>query len=218
MNVALFGGTFDPIHCGHLSAARAARDSLALDRVYFIPSGHPPHRSSRGLTAFEHRYAMVALACGGEPGFFPSLAEAPSRRGPHYSIRTVRRFRKELAGAHLYFVVGVDAFLEFRTWWRWRALLDSVNLIIVSRPGFPLERVEKVLPREMVAGEKAAAAPASPQLREIRLPRTRAIILSGVSEPVSATEVRARARQGKPLDGLVPPGVADYIAKQRLYA
>lgn len=114
MKVALFGGTFDPIHCGHLSAARAAREILGLDRVYFVPSGRPPHRTRQRLSAFEHRYAMVALACNGDPSFISCDAESPSVRGVHYSIRTVRRFRKRLAPAdHLFFIIGADAFLEF---------------------------------------------------------------------------------------------------------
>lgn len=215
MNVALFGGTFDPIHCGHLSAARAARERFDLHRVYFIPAGRPPHRHGDHLTAFEHRYAMLALACAGEPAFVPSLAESSARRGVHYSIETVRRFRRELgSGARLFFLIGADAFLDLRSWRHWRALLDSVNFLIVSRPGCPLERVAQVLPAELVRGRAVSA----PVLAEgFLLPRTTAWVLSGLWEPVSATEVRRRARSGKSLAGLVPPLVADYIVQQRLY-
>ncbi len=215
MNVALFGGTFDPIHCGHLSAARAARERFELDRVYFIPAGRPPHRLGNRLTAFEHRYAMVALACAGEPAFVPSLAESPARRGVHYSIETVRRFRRELgARARLFFLIGADAFLELPSWRQWRALLDRANFLIVSRPGFPLERVAQVLPAELVRG-RTANGPV--QAQGFRLRQTTAWVLADVWEPVSATEVRRRASKGESLTGLAPPLVADYITQQRLY-
>lgn len=215
MNVALFGGTFDPIHCGHLSAARAARERFALDRVYFIPAGRPPHRPGDHLTPFEHRYAMVALACAGEPAFVPSLAESPSRRGVHYSIQTVRRFRRELGAAdRLFFLIGADAFLELRTWRQWRSLLDSADFVIVSRPGFLLSRVAQVLPADLLRGPLASGAGLA---EGFRLRRTTVWVLSGVWEPVSATEVRRRARSRKSLAGLVPPVVAEYIVRQQLY-
>lgn len=196
MNVALFGGTFDPIHCGHLAAARAARDRFLLDRIHFIPSGRPPHRRGQ-LSDFDHRYAMVALACAGEPGFIASLAEAPSGRAVNYSVHTVRRFRRMLAkGDRLFFIIGADAFLEFRTWKQWRTLLDAAEFIVVSRPGFTLDHVRRVLPSGL------ASEPS---------------LLPDVAEPASATEVRRLARAGRDLRGLVPPTVAEYIFKQGLY-
>src|SRR5512140_3092794 len=147
MRIALFGGTFDPIHCGHLSAARAARDVLSLDRVYFVPAGAPPHRRRERITPYEHRYAMVTLACAGERAFVPSLAEAPSGDGVHYSIQTVRRFARQLkTGDELFFIIGADAFIELPTWHQWRALLRAANFIIVSRPGFDMKAVECVFP------------------------------------------------------------------------
>ncbi len=235
MNIALFGGTFDPIHCGHLCAARAARERFALDRVYFIPAGRPPHRGRDRLTPFEHRYAMVTLACAGEPGFLPSLAESPSRRGANYSISTVRRFRRELGpGDRLFFLLGIDAFLEFRTWRQWWLLLNAADFVIVSRPGFSLDRVAQVLPAGLLAKDvpadprlrvfpagrrarRAAPDPGSDPAQEFRLRRTSAWVLAGVWEPISATEVRRRAHSRKNLAGLVPPPVAEYIVKQCLY-
>ncbi len=222
MNVALFGGTFDPIHCGHLAAARAARDLFSLDRIYFIPAGRPPHRGRQHLTGFEHRYAMVALGCAGERGFVASLAESPARRGVSYSILTVRRFRRGLRAAdRLSFIIGADAFLEFQTWRDWRALLSSADFLIVSRPGFALERVERLLPPDLLrapARSEGKPGPQGARVREYPLKRSTAWVLDGVWEPVSATEVRRRARTRQALDGLVPGPVADYIAKQGLYA
>ena len=214
MNVALFGGTFDPIHCGHLVAARAARDHFALDRIYFVPTGRPPHRSRDRLSAFEHRYAMVALACAGERGFVPSLAEAPSRRGLHYSVHLVRWFRRQLGPAdRLFFLIGADAFLELPTWRHWRALLNSADFLIVNRPGCPLDRAAEIFPADLLRERRTAPGP----VEEFRLRRTTAWVLSSVWESVSATEVRRRFRNGESLPGLVPPAVADYIVEQRLY-
>ncbi|MCX6619318.1 MAG: nicotinate-nucleotide adenylyltransferase [Acidobacteria bacterium] len=223
MNIAIFGGTFDPIHCGHLAAAEAARDWFGLDRVCFVPAGHPPHRPGERLTAFEHRYAMVALACAGEPAFVPSLAEAPSDQAPNYSITTVRRFRRRLKpGDRLFFLIGADAFLELRTWHQWRALLTAAEFIIVSRPGFPLELVAQVFPAGMLRWHRAAEAGARRgvpplQVEEFRLRGGGAWVLAGVSEPVSATDIRLRARRRQSLAGLVPEAVAVYIAQQHLY-
>ncbi len=216
MRVALFGGTFDPIHCGHLAAARAAREALRLDQVHFIPSGRPPHRRD-GITGYEHRYTMVALACAGEPAFVPSLIERPeaaARQRVHYSILTVRRFSRRLGpDDRLFFIIGADAFLEFRTWRKWRELLNATDFIVISRPGFPLERIPEVLPREVRRGEAEPAAP----LYEIPLRRTSVWVLAGVEQPVSATEIRRRAAAGKSIAGLAPPPVAEYILKTGLY-
>jgi nicotinate-nucleotide adenylyltransferase len=216
MKIALFGGTFDPIHCGHIAAAQAARDMLGLDRVYFVPSGRPPHRTRERLTAFEHRYAMVALACAGEEGFIPSLAEAPSRPGVHYSIRTVRRFGRQLApGDSLFFLIGADAFLDFRSWFQWRALLRSASFIIVSRSGIAPREVERVFPNDEVLEKRRLAG--APRASRLRLRRGAAWMLADVMLPISATEIRRCARQGRDLQGMVPAAVAEYIRKQRLY-
>jgi len=216
MKVALFGGAFDPIHCGHLSVARAARAVFGLDRIYFVPSGRPPHRTRQRLADFEHRYAMVALACAGERGFISSAAEAPSLPGMHYSIRTVRRFRKQLGPADdLFFLIGADAFLEFRSWFQWRALLRSVNLIIVSRPGIDAEALERVFPAGEVLGKRPF--PAAMRVEEYRLAHSMAWMLHDVMEPVSATEIRRRAAQHLDIEGMAPAPVAEYIDKQHLY-
>lgn len=216
MKVALFGGAFDPIHCGHLSVARAARAVFDFDRIYFVPAGRPPHRTRQRLADFEHRYAMVALACAGERGFLSSAAEAPSLPGMHYSIRTVRRFRKQLSPAdRLFFLIGADAFLEFRSWFQWRALLRSVNFIIASRPGIDVEALERVFPAGEVLGKRPF--PAALRVEEYRLKRGTVWMMHDVMEPVSATEIRRRAAQHLDIGGMVPISVAEYIHEQHLY-
>ncbi|MGH9783061.1 MAG: nicotinate-nicotinamide nucleotide adenylyltransferase, partial [Terriglobia bacterium] len=160
MNVALFGGTFDPVHCGHLSAARAAAQAFALERIYFVPASLPPHKLDRPITAFAHRYAMVTLACAGIAQFIPSLLEAPppepsqeGRGEPNYSFVTVRRVAASLAPSdRLYFLTGADAFLDLPHWREWVALLDACDFIIVSRPGFSIAEIAKVIPSELRTG------------------------------------------------------------------
>ena len=132
MNIALFGGTFDPIHTAHLTIAREAAVELSLDRVLFIPAANPPHK--RGVHAdYEHRYRMVELACAGEPLFEPSRLE--DRRGKSYSIRTIERARTEHPADRVYFIIGADAFAEITSWFRWQDVVAAVEFIVVTRPG-----------------------------------------------------------------------------------
>lgn len=212
--IALFGGTFDPIHAGHLAVARAARRALGLDRVYFVTSGRPPHRRPKPVTPFIHRHAMVTLACGDDAGLLPSLLEAgPNFCGGqvHYSIDTVRRMRQRLSAAdQLYFIVGADAFAQIRTWKDYRALLESCSFVVANRPGFSLSELARVLPEEWV--ERARIRP-----REIVLDRTSIHLLPAVHSPVRAREIRRRVRSGQSIRGLVPGAVEDYIRKMGLY-
>lgn len=215
MNLALFGGTFDPIHVGHLRAARAALRHFGLDRVLFIPSGNPPHKRRDGLTDFAHRYAMVSLACAGEPRFVPSLLEAPRADGrPHYSISTVRR-AKRLFGpkARLFFLIGADAFLDLPHWKEFRALLDSLDFIVVSRPGFSGAEMRRALPANLLGpARRGSGGPDS-----IRLRRKTLHVLKGVDAPVASSEIREALRRGRPITGLVPPLVEQYLRKEELY-
>jgi len=212
VNVALFGGTFDPIHSGHLSAAQAALHSFALDRILFVPTSVPPHKRNRPLTPFAHRYAMVALACAEAPQFHPSLLEAAAGPGgePNYSIATVRQAAAALSPQdRLYFLIGADAFLEIAEWHESSALLDACDFIIVSRPGFSIREIEKVIPPEMYGGPCPDNC--------VCLRRTKLHLLTSVEANVSSSAIRRLAAEGKPLRGLVPDAVADYIQKLGLF-
>jgi nicotinate-nucleotide adenylyltransferase len=216
--IGLFGGTFDPIHFGHLAVARAAKRRFHLDQVYFIPVGHPPHKPATDLPPFEHRFAMVALACAGYPDFVASLAESGSDGAvPHvcYSVDTVRLFRQEFGqpGDHLYFILGADSFLDLRAWKDYDTLLDSCDFIVASRPGFRTDALRQVIPPQLLAPPSAAR----PQPRAIALLHTTVLLLDSVESRVSATEVRRRLERGRSIHGLVPPRVAEYIKKQALY-
>jgi len=193
MNIALFGGTFDPIHAGHLEAARAARRRFHLARILFIPTGNPPHKVHHCLTDYTRRYAMVALACAGERAFIPSALEAPARDGsPHYSIDTVRAARRRLGPRdRLFFLVGADAFLDLPHWKDFQGLLDLTEFIVVTRPGFDLD---------LVPWRRGAVH-----------------ILRGVATPIASRDIRRAARAGQSLAGVVPKLVEEYILKEGLY-
>lgn len=223
--IALFGGVFDPIHSGHLAVARAAVRRFRLDAVHFVPTSRPPHKALETITPFAHRYAMTALACAGHRCFFPSLAESDASGTDRffYTIDTVRRFRRQLAGrlTRLYFITGADAFLQIRTWKDYQALLDSCNFIVAHRPGFPVDRLAEVIPAELLARKRSSAMPLAKKRGRagavIALRRTEVHVLQTVSSEVSSTEIRLRRKQGRSIRGLVPSLVEEYMEKQALY-
>jgi nicotinate-nucleotide adenylyltransferase len=215
-SVALFGGTFDPVHAGHISVAQAAQRRFHLDAIYFIPSARPPHKSQRELKPFAHRYAMVALACADHASFIPSLAEAPTPGySSHifYTIDTVRKFHREHPDDHLYFMLGADQFLEIPTWKNYESLLDSCDFIIASRPGFRLDALRLVIPPEKLG----RVQPSTPDATKIVLRKSEIHLLTTVASHVSSTEIRQRLERKQTIHGLVPPRVEEYILGQALY-
>lgn len=224
MNIGLFGGTFDPIHRGHLKVARAAAERFKLREVWFIPADIPPHKQQAPLTSYFHRYSMVTLAVADEPDFLPSLLEAPDpeahmERRPSYSIDTVRRVKAGLRrGDRLYFLIGIDAFRDIAKWHEAEVLLQECEFIIAARPGYSLAEVASSLPKGL--------RPAAAVLRELRRSKSEeALRLPGVTlhllpethEDVSATQIRAAIKRGKGLTELVSDSVAEYIRKEGLY-
>ncbi|HUK86587.1 MAG TPA: nicotinate-nucleotide adenylyltransferase [Terriglobales bacterium] len=195
MKVAIFGGTFDPVHRGHLAVARAAARRLRLDRIYFVPADLPPHKQTKPITPFLDRYAMLTLALAGEKRFVASAAEhAAGARRPNYTIRTVARFRRGLKqGDRLFLLMGADQFRDLGTWYRARALLRRVEVIVATRPGSSLAQGWK------------------------KLPLGARVLVLETREPVSATAIRRRAARGRRLGGLVAPAVEEYIRKTGLY-
>jgi nicotinate-nucleotide adenylyltransferase len=133
MTLAIFGGTFDPIHCAHLTVAREAADAFELDRVLFVPAGNPPHKRGTA-TSYEHRFRMVELACAADPRFAASRLEDGIEKS--YSILTIERVRAGLApGDAMYFIIGADAFAEVTSWHLWQEVVRLVKFIVVTRPG-----------------------------------------------------------------------------------
>ena len=234
MKVALFGGTFDPIHTGHLQAARAAARKFHLDQVLFVPSGQPPHKLSEQLTDFAHRYAMVVLACAGESKFVPSLLESPTANGrPRYSVYTARAVKRRLQPQdELFFLMGVDALLDLHHWRDYRTLLKLVRVIVVTRPGFEERKICQVLPKELIGpagGSRRAIESAGVERDEdepetcsqrggiLQLPHATLYILSGVHAPVASRDIRRAVAAGHSVRGLVPSSVENYILKEGLY-
>ena len=213
MNIALFGGTFDPIHSGHVQAAHAAARKFRLDRVLFIPTGKPPHKHGDRLTSFAQRFGMVGLACAGDPRLIPSILEAPTPEGkPCYSIDTVRKVRRSLhKGDRLFFLIGVDAFLELPFWKEYRRLLDLVDFIVVSRPGFDANEIRKVVEAITPSGGMSNKPDTIP------LRRSTLHVLRGVHMPVASHAIRKAIGLGRSVTGLVPPLVEEYIVKEGLY-
>jgi nicotinate-nucleotide adenylyltransferase len=245
MNIGLFGGSFDPIHRGHLALAQAAASRYSLRQVLFVPAGVPPHKQKQPLTAFIHRYAMVALGTQDERGFLPSLLETPesttaelrsagpfdsaqgrltnasgsTQGGVNYSIDTVRRLKLTLKKSdRLFFLIGIDAFRDVAKWREARALLAECEFIVASRPGYSLRDVAESLPEDL-RPPAAVTRPFQKQAAQgdLVLPGVTLHLLEGVNQSVSATAIRAAAAQGKPLGRWLDPRVADYVRKHGLY-
>lgn len=221
--VALFGGSFDPIHSAHLAVAEAAMKRFRLDRIIFVPSGNPPHKT-RSLVPYPHRFAMIALACAHDPRLTVSMAEAgPDQlgRGVMYSVDTVRRFRKIYRGpgVSLFFILGADQFLGIGTWNECETLLGLCDFIVANRPGFDLEKLRGAVPLRMLAAssrsgreKKSASA-----MKKIVLRSTAIYPLESVARNISATDIRRRIARHQTIRGLVPRAVEEYIRKQGLY-
>jgi nicotinate-nucleotide adenylyltransferase len=219
MRVALFGGTFDPVHLGHIAVARAAAEKFKLNHVYFVPADLPPHKQKRKLTDFQHRFAMLALATIDDKRFVPSLLDAHTGQ-PNYSIDTVRRLKKELKTLDkLYFLIGMDAFKEIATWRQPEELLAECEFIVAARPGFSLADIGKVLPPTLRPSSAVVSAMKRSRSNGMFVvPGVTLHLLPEVHEKVSSTQIRAAASKTTgQLSRYVPRLVAEYIKKERLY-
>jgi len=230
MNIGFFGGTFDPIHRGHITLAQAAQEKFGLGRVLFVPANIPPHKQKQPLTAFAHRYAMTVLGTANVKSFLPSLLEAPeeipsSKKAsdilpiPNYSIDTVRRLKQTLKKSdQIFFLIGIDAFLDIAKWHQAEALFEECAFLVASRPGYSLADVAKSLPEKL----RPAAAVTKPFEKQ---PAKGDLVLKGVTihlldsvhQAISATAIRQAVSAGKSLGRFLDPSVADYIKKMGLY-
>jgi nicotinate-nucleotide adenylyltransferase len=212
MRVAFFGGTFDPIHRGHLGLASAAADAFALDRVLFAPVGQQPLKAAPAIASFADRLAMARLACNPEPPatssqqpatgnrFAVSTLDAPRAGGaPNYTVNSLAALARELPTASLYILTGADSFLTLRRWRSPDRLLALAEWIVVSRPDFPLSEAQ-IAPLDLTPAQRA-----------------RVHLLTTLNEEVSATTLRRRLQAGDPCPGLLPPAVASYILSHHLY-
>ena len=210
MTLGILGGTFDPIHNGHIAAADAAQQALDLDAITLIPSHVPPHRRDPVGAASEHRYAMAALVASERAGWSASRIEV-DRQGASYTYDTLVKLRETVSvGAQYFFILGADAFAEIASWSRYPAVLDLAHFVVVSRPGITLDSLRERVP-------SAFSLPFDGAQDKQPSGETRVILLEANTPDISATDIRRRVRAGHSLSGLVPDAVADYISTHRLY-
>lgn len=199
--VGLYGGTFDPIHAGHLIVARAVRERLSLGRLILIPSAQPPHKSLHRVTDASHRLAMTRLAVEGQPGLEVSDCEI-RRTGPSYTIDTVGRFRQELGPeAEMVWLIGADSLRELAGWHRVDELVGACRIVVAARPGW----------------ESPDLSPLRARLRPEQIEQLIAGRLETPRIDISSTDIRSRVACGLSIRWLVPEAVERYIFEHRLY-
>jgi len=225
MNIGLFGGTFDPVHRGHIALAQAAMERCKLHRICFVPANLPPHKQKQPLSAFVHRFAMLALATAAEKAFVPSLLEAPEESGaskkekPNYTVDTVRRMKQSLKNSdRLFLLIGMDAFADIAKWHQAEALFRECEFIVAGRPGFSLADVANALPESLRPRTKVMK-PFQKQAAtgDLVLPGVTIHLMGDLHQPASATAIRQAASAGKPLGRFVDAMVGEYIKKVGLY-
>lgn len=197
MRVGVLGGTFDPIHLGHLVAAEEVRAQLRLDRVVFVPAGLPPHKLTEYVSSVAHRLAMVKLAITSNPYFTVSRVDI-DRFGPCYTVDTIELLRDEWGGdVELYFILGSDSLADIVTWHQPERLIRLCRLAVMERPGYrvDVEELERLLPG------------ITSRIHFINSPQL----------DISSTDIQRRVRQGLPIKYQVPEAVADYIYEHELY-
>ncbi len=212
--VGVFGGTFDPPHLGHLLLAETMREQFALDEVLFVPCNEPPHKERPDLTPATHRYAMVVAATLQNPAFSPSALEV-NRPGKSYSCDTVRTLADELGpDVRLFFVAGLDSFLQIETWKENAALLEACSFIVVSRPNNSFERVREVLPEAAHSRlvDTRDDAQADTDTTDLRI-----YLSDAVHFDLSSTEIRRRVQAGDSIRYRVTSEVERYIQTHELY-
>lgn len=212
--LGLFGGTFNPIHFGHLRAGIEIQEVFSLDRILFIPTAIPPHKKTHQLLSFGHRLKMVRLAIAGYP-FFKASDIEKKRKGKSYSIQTLRFFKKNAGPkAELFFIVGMDAFLEINTWKDYKDLFALSHFIVMDRPGYRRSHIKKFL--------QQAVSPDSiyyPKEDRFLLPGGFSVYLSPITlMDISSTRIRTLRQNNQTIRYLLPEKVEDYILKKDLYA
>ncbi|WP_276907017.1 nicotinate-nucleotide adenylyltransferase [Corynebacterium riegelii] len=193
MRIGVMGGTFDPIHHGHLVAASEAAHRFALDEVVFVPTGQPWQKAGRQISPAEDRYLMTVIATASNPRFTVSRVDI-DREGPTYTIDTLRDLREVYPDAELFFITGADALSSIMSWHDWDKMFELAQFVGVTRPGYEL--TEDMLPADI---------------------QERVHLLDIPAMAISSTDCRERASQGRPVWYLVPDGVVQYIAKHELY-
>lgn len=197
------GGTFNPIHYGHLVTAEEARIQFNLDRVLFIPTGDPPHKDGQKITNAQQRYLMTVMATGSNPYFYVSRMEI-DRPQPSYTINTVKDLHEVYKDSQIFFITGTDAVLDILTWKNPAEILNLCIFIAATRPGYELDRLNNIKKR---LKDELGIANIKERIHIIKIPAL----------AISSTDIRNRVRAGKPIRYLLPEGVANHIYKMGFY-
>jgi nicotinate-nucleotide adenylyltransferase len=205
MRIAILGGTFDPIHNGHLAAAQSVAETFQVDEVHFVPAFSPPHKASQGITSPFHRFAMVALATVSIDRFRPSTIEVDALE-KRYTVQTLEAMKDAYPGSELLFIMGTDMYRDIQTWKDHRRLFELAHLVVVNRPGFAFR--EDVAPYQTLAENQAVMLPKEPSV----------FYLPFVALKISSSEIRGICRQGAEAKQWLPPLVWNYIERNKLYS
>ena len=211
LRLGILGGTFDPIHMGHLRTAEEIREKLALKKVYLIPSASPPHKTSAPVSRFEHRMAMTRLGAAESPSLEAIDLES-KRSGLSYSIETLRELHRALPYPEIFFILGTDAFLEIKTWKEYEQLFHYAHFVIIIRPGFRSRGLDGFF-------SELGARPSNKGDGDLYLMPSgkKIMVMTTTLIDISSTEVRKRVMEGRSIRFLVPHTVREYIEREELY-
>jgi nicotinate-nucleotide adenylyltransferase len=212
--IGLFGGTFNPVHLGHLRAAEIVQKRFLLDRILFIPSYIPPHKDKAEIASPSHRLKMVEIAVRGFSHFIPCSIEIDAEE-KSYSIITINRIKKLYPKSWIFFILGIDAFLEVETWKDYEQLLEECFFIVISRPGYVLDEAKKILNGKY--REKVYTLTKSESINDKMLLSFRIFLLPIQALDIASTEIRGIIKSGNSLKGMVSEKVEAYIRENRLY-
>ncbi|MDD5659790.1 MAG: nicotinate-nucleotide adenylyltransferase [Actinomycetota bacterium] len=202
LKIGIMGGTFNPVHHGHLVTAGEALNQFRLDKVIFVPSGDPPHKNSREEIISEHRYLMTVIATSSNKNFFISRIEI-DRKGKSYTIDTIKELKKIYGqSANLYFITGADAILEILSWKKTHEIIQLCSFIAATRPGYDISKIQEL--------KKKLFKKAKNDIEKI-------FVMEVPALAISSTDIRKRVKEKRPIDYLVPEGVSNYILKHGLY-
>lgn len=212
LRLGIYGGTFDPVHLGHLRAAEEALDILGLDEMLFVPVAVPPHKPAREILSFESRWRMLQLAVAGNSRF--RLSDIEQRMpGKSYTVHSLEQLRKENPGAELFFLVGCDAFFEMDTWYDFKRIFRLAEIAVLCRPDCSENEI-----LEFVSKKVSESYRIVPDNREIRHPALCSVhSLRNTRMDISSTRIRELAAEGRSVRYLVPDNVWSYIGENELY-
>ncbi|MGA9773389.1 MAG: nicotinate-nucleotide adenylyltransferase [Blastocatellia bacterium] len=215
--IGVYGGTFDPLHNGHLEVARAVARNFALDELLIIPAHRPPHKNSRSISDAYHRYGMAVLATLDEPRMKVSTMEIEAPERP-YTFETIERLRDVYGSqASLFFVMGADSFDELNTWREPERILANANLIVAARPGYAMQASSLSAAFTSNIIDLRERPDIDVRLQGGQINDCRIFLTDYVNMDISATDIRRRRRDGETIEAMVPPRVVDYVEKYELY-